>query len=181
MGSDARVVRSVNIAAIVLCGLSLFCAVALLIFMGLSSTMLTDPQVMAGVIDKLDSGSSAFDGNSYATEFDYGGLTPAEASAMATAGFAVLIALILGFVGLKVVALIAAIIAVRNYTNPARYGRIFGWAIAAAITSLLIMGFPRALRHIGGLLVSCEEERVCDGKPVRCRCGTLDDMRPDRS
>lgn len=57
---------------------------------------------------------------------------------MATAGFAVLIALILGFVGLKVVALIAAIIAVRNYTNPARYGRIFGWAIAAAITSLLI-------------------------------------------
>lgn len=138
MGSDARVVRSVNIAAIVLCGLSLFCAVALLIFMGLSSTMLTDPQVMAGVIDKLDSGSSAFDGNSYATEFDYGGLTPAEASAMATAGFAVLIALILGFVGLKVVALIAAIIAVRNYTNPARYGRIFGWAIAAAITSLLI-------------------------------------------
>ncbi len=138
MGSDARVVRSVNIAAIVLCGLSLFCAVALLIFMGLSSMMLADPQVMAGVIDKLDSGSSAFDGNSYATEFDYGGLTPAEASAMATAGFAVLIALILGFVGLKVVALIAAIIAVRNYTNPARYGRIFGWAIAAAITSLLI-------------------------------------------
>lgn len=142
MNPDSRVVRGVSIAAIVLSALGILGGLVVALFMGIASTSLNDPAVVNALISELESSStsSAFDGSSSYSSYDYSGMTQDEAMAVASASIFLMVGLSLGYVLCKVVCLVAGIIALRNCNNPAKLGGAFGWSIAAAIVSFLVGG-----------------------------------------
>lgn len=142
MNPDSRVVRGVSIAAIVLSALGIMGGLVIALFMGIASTSLNDPAVVNALISELESSStsSAFDGSSPYSSYDYSGMTQDDAMAVATASIFLMVGLSLGYVLCKVVCLVAGIIALRNCNNPAKLGGAFGWSIAAAIVSFLVGG-----------------------------------------
>lgn len=142
MNPDSRVVRGVSIAAIVLSALGILGGLVIALFMGIASTSLNDPAVVNALISELESSStsSAFDGSSSYSSYDYSGMTQDEAMAVASASIFLMVGLSLGYVLCKVVCLVAGIIALRNCNNPAKLGSAFGWSIAAAIVSFLVGG-----------------------------------------
>ena len=142
MNPDSRVVRGVSIAAIVLSALGILGGLVIALFMGIASTSLSDPAVVNALISELESSStsSAFDGSSSYSSYDYSGMTQDEAMAVASASIFLMVGLSLGYVLCKVVCLVAGIIALRNCNNPAKLGSAFGWSIAAAIVSFLVGG-----------------------------------------
>ena len=142
MNPDSRVVRGVSIAAIVLSALGILGGLVVALFMGIASTSLNDPAVVNALISELESSStsSAFDGSSSYSSYDYSGMTQDEAMAVASASIFLMVGLSLGYVLCKVVCLVAGIIALRNCNNPAKLGSVFGWSIAAAIVSFLVGG-----------------------------------------
>lgn len=142
MNPDSRVVRGVSIAAIVLSALGILGGLVVALFMGIASTSLNDPAVVNALMSELQSSSSssAFDGSSPYSTYDYSGMTQDEAMAVASASIFIMVGLSLGYVLCKVVCLVAGIIALRSCTNPAKLGGAFGWSIAAAIVSFLVGG-----------------------------------------
>ena len=142
MNPDSRVVRGVSIAAIVLSALGILGGLVIALFMGIASTSLNDPAVVNALISELESSStsSAFDGSSSYSSYDYSGMNQDEAMAVASASIFLMVGLSLGYVLCKVVCLVAGIIALRNCNNPAKLGSAFGWSIAAAIVSFLVGG-----------------------------------------
>lgn len=142
MNPDSRVVRGVSIAAIVLSALGILGGLVVALFMGIASTSLNDPAVVNALVSELQSSSSssAFDGSSPYSTYDYSGMTQDEAMAVASASIFIMVALSLGYVLCKVVCLVAGIVALRSCTNPAKLGGAFGWSIAAAIVSFLVGG-----------------------------------------
>lgn len=142
MNPDSRVVRGVSIAAIVLSALGILGGLVVALFMGIASTSLNDPAVVNALVSELQSSSSssAFDGSSAYSTYDYSGMTQDEAMAVASASIFIMVGLSLGYVLCKVVCLVAGIIALRSCTNPAKLGGTFGWSIAAAIVSFLVGG-----------------------------------------
>ncbi len=142
MNPDSRVVRGVSIAAIVLSALGILGGLVIALFMGIASTSLNDPAVVNALISELESSSasSAFDGSSPYSSYDYSDMTQDDAMAVATASIFIMVGLSLGYVLCKVVCLVAGIIALRNCNNPAKLGGAFGWSIAAAIVSFLVGG-----------------------------------------
>lgn len=142
MNPDSRVVRGVSIAAIVLSALGILGGLVVALFMGIASTSLNDPAVVNALVSELQSSSSssAFDGSSAYSTYDYSGMTQDEAMAVAGASIFIMVGLSLGYVLCKVVCLVAGIIALRSCTNPAKLGGAFGWSIAAAIVSFLVGG-----------------------------------------
>lgn len=142
MNPDSRVVRGVSIAAIVLSALGILGGLVVALFMGIASTSLNDPAVVNALMSELQSSSSssAFDGSSAYSTYDYSGMTQDEAMAVASASIFIMVGLSLGYVLCKVVCLVAGIIALRSCTNPAKLGGAFGWSIAAAIVSFLVGG-----------------------------------------
>lgn len=142
MNPDSRVVRGVSIAAIVLSALGILGGLVVALFMGIASTSLNDPAVVNALVSELQSSSSssAFDGSSAYSTYDYSGMTQDEAMTVASASIFIMVGLSLGYVLCKVVCLVAGIIALRSCTNPAKLGGAFGWSIAAAIVSFLVGG-----------------------------------------
>lgn len=142
MNPDSRVVRGVSIAAIVLSALGILGGLVVALFMGIASTSLNDPAVVNALVSELQSSSSssAFDGSSAYSTYDYSGMTQDEAMAVASASIFIMVGLSLGYVLCKVVCLVAGIIALRSCTNPVKLGGAFGWSIAAAIVSFLVGG-----------------------------------------
>lgn len=142
MNPDSRVVRGVSIAAIVLSALGILGGLVVALFMGIASTSLNDPAVVNALMSELQSSSSssAFDGSSPYSTYDYSGMTQDEAMAVASASIFIMVGLSFGYVLCKVVCLVAGIVALRSCTNPAKLGGAFGWSIAAAIVSFLVGG-----------------------------------------
>ena len=143
MNPDSRVIRGINIATIVLSALGIFGGLALVLFMGVASASLSDPSVVNALVSELQSSgssSSAFDGTSPYSSYDFSGMTRDEAMAVVSTSIALMIGLSFGYVVCKAVCLVAGILALRNCNNPAKLGGAFGWTIAAAIVSLLVGG-----------------------------------------
>lgn len=143
MNPDSRIIRGVNIATIVLSALGIFGGLALALLMGMASVSLNDPSVVNALVSELQSSgstSSAFDGSSPYSSYDFSGMTQDEAMAVAGTSIVLMVGLSLGYVVCKVVCLVAGILALRNCNNPAKLGGAFGWTIAAAIVSLLVGG-----------------------------------------
>ena len=143
MNPDSRVIRGINIATIVLSALGIFGGLALALLMGMAPVSLSDPSVVNALVSELQSSgstSSAFDGSSPYSSYDFSGMTQDEAMAVAGTSIVLMVGLSLGYVVCKVVCLVAGILALRNCNNPAKLGGAFGWTIAAAIVSLLVGG-----------------------------------------
>lgn len=142
MNQDMRVVRGLSIATIVLSALGILGGLAMALFMGIASASLNDPTVVNALVDELRSSgsSSAFDGSSPYSAYDFSGMTESEAMAAASASIMLMIGLSFGYVIAKVVCLIAGIFALRSCSNPAKLGGAFGLGIAAAILSVFMGG-----------------------------------------
>ena len=143
MNPDSRIIRGINIATIVLSALGIFGGLALALLMGMASVSLSDPSVVNALVSELQSSgstSSAFDGSSPYSSYDFSGMTQDEAMAVAGTSIVLMVGLSLGYVVCKVVCLVAGILALRNCNNPAKLGGAFGWTIAAAIVSFMVGG-----------------------------------------
>ena len=168
MNPDSRVVRGVSIAAIVLSALGILGGLVVALFMGIASTSLNDPAVVNALISELESSStsSAFDGSSSYSSYDYSGMTQDEAMAVASASFFLMVGLSLGYVLCKVVCLVAGIIALRNCNNPAKLGGAFGWSIAAAIVSFLVGGMISTVLFIVSAVFVSRVRRAYAAAPM---------------
>lgn len=168
MNPDSRVVRGVSIAAIVLSALGILGGLVVALFMGIASTSLNDPAVVNALISELESSStsSAFDGSSSYSSYDYSGMTQDEAMAVASASIFLMVGLSLGYVLCKAVCLVAGIIALRNCNNPAKLGGAFGWSIAAAIVSFLVGGMISTVLFIVSAVFVSRVRRAYAAAPM---------------
>lgn len=168
MNPDSRVVRGVSIAAIVLSALGILGGLVVALFMGIASASLNDPTVVNALISELESSStsSAFDGSSSYSSYDYSGMTQDEAMAVASASIFLMVGLSLGYVLCKVVCLVAGIIALRNCNNPAKLGGAFGWSIAAAIVSFLVGGMISMVLFIVSAVFISRVRRAYTAAPM---------------
>lgn len=126
---DARTVRGLSIATVILAALGLVLwsvNILLLIFTGAA---LTNPLFA----DWVDSNGSYYSSNGYYS--DYSSAVPFVGLSMG----AVVLFLMPG-IAFSIVTLIAGIKGMQNYDKPETYGNCFGWAIAGAITSFLSGG-----------------------------------------
>ena len=143
MNSDMRVMRGLGIATIVLSSLGIAGGLVIALFMGIASTSLNDPAVVNALVSELQSSgssSSAFDGSSPYSSYDFSSMTQDEAMDVAQASIMLMVGLSFGYVVAKVVCLVAGIFALRASKNPAKLGGAFGWSIAAAAVSLFVGG-----------------------------------------
>lgn len=168
MNPDSRVVRGVSIAAIVLSALGILGGLVVALFMGIASTSLNDPAVVNALISELESSStsSALDGSSSYSSYDYSGMTQDEAMAVASASIFLMVGLSLGYVLCKAVCLVAGIIALRNCNNPAKLGGAFGWSIAAAIVSFLVGGMISTVLFIVSAVFVSRVRRAYAAAPM---------------
>lgn len=168
MNPDSRVVRGVSIAAIVLSALGILGGLVVALFMGIASASLNDPTVVNALISELESSStsSAFDGSSSYSSYDYSDMTQDEAMAVASASIFLMVGLSLGYVLCKVICLVAGIIALRNCNNPAKLGGAFGWSIAAAIVSFLVGGMISMVLFIVSAVFISRVRRAYTAAPM---------------
>lgn len=148
---DIRVLRGINIAALVLSIIGVLLGGAFALFMIVSSSALSDPQFFDALVAELQatsSGSAAFDGESAATAYDYSSMSEEELRAMASLGVNIVIGLSVGYALLSGIGIVASALTLRNYTDPAKLGAAFGWTIAAIVGSLLLGSFVAGILFI---------------------------------
>ena len=124
---NARVVRNLCIAALILSILVILGSLISVAFLGLGAAALNDPSVTAAATYELETDGTL---ESY-------GLTGEDAVGLT--------AFVLGLGGMyfvwaiicSIVALVAAILGMRNYDKVDKLGGAFGWAIAGAVFSFL--------------------------------------------
>lgn len=153
MDSDARVVRGANLAALVFAIMSFVTALAITASVGAMFASFSDVDTVKAMLESSSSSSSAFDGSSSSTysSSDYedavamlDSMSDEELQAALDMTSGVLLVFAIGYFIMKAVAIYAAVQGIRVMQNPQRIGRAYGWAIAAAIVSLLT-----------GALISC--------------------------
>ena len=126
---DARTVRGLSIATVILAALGLLLWGANIIMLIFTGAALTNPLFA----DWVDSNGPYYSSNGYYS--DYSSAVPFVGLSMG----AVVLFLMPG-IAFSVVTLIAGIKGMQNYDKPETYGNCFGWAIAGAITSFLSGG-----------------------------------------
>ena len=125
--SDARIVRGLSIAVLVLSILAILGALLTTAFLALGGAAITDPSFSGTLASEINSDPEL---NSYGINSgDVIGLTAVTLLAMGIfVGWLILC---------SVVSLIAGILGMRNYGNVDKLGAAFGWAIAGAVFSFL--------------------------------------------
>lgn len=130
--SDARVVRGVSIAVIILSSLTLAGCIVLMIVLGIGGAMLGNPEFVsqmpvvhsgAGYTGTLDQ---------YASSQDLAAL-----GALGTLSIGIAIAVTVGFMLCAAVSLIAGIMGLRQSGQSGKPGSAFGWAVAGAIAAFV--------------------------------------------
>lgn len=128
--SDARVVRGLSIAVIILSSLAIAGLLVVMFFLGVGGAAINDPRVL-NEIAVIDSDPVFIDGyHSY--EFDVN-----DAAALGSFAIGLGVAVTLGGLACSAVTLAAGILALRRHNQPEKIGAAFGWSIAGAIAALL--------------------------------------------
>lgn len=153
MYPESRTIRGLNIATVILSGLGVFFGLLFLLMSFMASAALSDPAMVNQMVDQLLSSSSgtssAFDGNSaYSYSYDYSNMSGDEARVVVSSTGPLLIILSVGYLACRAVALVASILALRNYNNPAKLGGAFGWAIAAIVLQVFTGSLASAVLFI---------------------------------
>lgn len=135
MNSDAKTVRGLSIAVVVLSSIFLVGAVAWFALVALFGVAANDPSAISAITYELNStDGSVFDDdaiyyNDYMDEDTVG------------AALGILMALGGVFGGwlliVSVASLVAGILGIRSYNRPEKMGGVFGWAIAGAVLAFL--------------------------------------------
>lgn len=125
--SDARMVRGLSIAVLVLSILAILGSLLALAVVGIGGVAVTDPSVIAEM-ERSGAVSGKLNGHS---------LSGAEAAGLAVLSLGV-IAIGTGWLLIcAVVSMVAGILGMRNYDKPEKLGAAFGWTIAAAVLAFL--------------------------------------------
>ncbi len=152
MYPQSRTIRGLGIANVILSGIGVFLGLILVWISFIVSAQLSDPATASKIAEQVlssSSGSMAFDGNSaYSYNYSYSGMTGQEALAIVTAAGPLVIGSAFAFLILTATGLVAAILALRNYNNPAKLGGAFGWSIVAAIASFFAGGWVSTVLFI---------------------------------
>lgn len=127
MNSDAKVVRGLSIATVVISVLALLGVVVLFAFSALSGSALADSSVMNQIMDQLNSDP---DFPYYVTQSDVSSIVALMVGLCGVLAVWVLIC--------SAIPLVAGILGIRNCSKPEKLGGAFGWAIAGAVVSLLM-------------------------------------------
>lgn len=136
MNSDVRIIRGLNIAALVFSIMGALIGGAFMALMISASSMLSDPTFFNAFVQELQAGSSgsaAFDGSSAANSYDYSSMSDEEIREAAVFGMNVVIGLAVGYLLLNVVGIAASIITLRALSTPEKLRSAFGWTIAGAV------------------------------------------------
>lgn len=136
MNSDVRIIRGLNIAALVFSIMGALIGGAFMALMISASSMLSDPTFFNAFVQELQAGSSgsaAFDGSSAANSYDYSSMSDEEIREAAVFGMNVVIGLAVGYLLLNVVGIAASIITLRAFSTPEKLRSAFGWTIAGAV------------------------------------------------
>lgn len=130
--SDARVVRGVSIAVIILSSLTLAGGVVLLFFLGIGGAMLGNPDFVSHM-PVVHSGS-AYSGtlDQYASSQDL-----ATIGALGTLSIGIASAVTIGFMLCAAVSLIAGIMGLRQSGQSGKPDAAFSWTIAGAIAAFI--------------------------------------------
>lgn len=128
--SDARMVRGLSIAVIILSSLAIAGMLVVMFFLGVGGAALNDPRVL-NEIAVIDSGPVVID------EYHSYDLDPNDAAALGSFAIGLGVALTLGSILCSAVTLAAGILALRRHNQPEKIGVAFGWSIAGAIAALL--------------------------------------------
>lgn len=127
MNSDARTVRGLSIAVLVLSILSIVGALFTLAFLGIGGFALSDPDFVGSAAIELNA-----DPDLQAYNLDSGDVMGAAMLSL------VVMSVATGWCILcSIVTLIASIIGMRNCTKPEKLGGVFGWAVAGAVFAFL--------------------------------------------
>lgn len=130
--SDARVVRGVSIAVIVLSSLALAGCLVLMIFLGIGGAVLGNPEFVSQMpVIHSDTGyTGTLD--QYASSQDL-----ATLGALGTLSIGIAMAVTVGFMLCAAVSLVAGIMGLRQSGQSGKPGSAFGWAVAGAIAAFV--------------------------------------------
>lgn len=128
---DARMVRGLSIAVLILSILALAGSLLAFAFLGFGGAVISDPSFASSAVQELNSDPTV------QNEMDSYALTGDDILGLTALGL-IVAGIFLGWLVLcSIVALVAAILGMRNYGNPAKLNGAFGWAVAGAVLALL--------------------------------------------
>ena len=139
MTSNSSTIKGLSIACLVLSILGVLVGIGLVALFGMYSAYMSDPNVSAAVVDQVmkQGTSSAFDGSYAYSSADVN-------TAMALSG-GVFVGMGVGYLACRVVALVAAILALRNYNDAAKMRGAFIWGIIAIVLCVFTGSFISAV------------------------------------
>ncbi len=129
--SDARIVRGLSIAVLVLSALAIAGCLLVLLFLGIGSAALVNPDIANSAAAGIHSNPNALN------ELEASNLSSTDVFNLAVLGIGVAGAFVIWSMACSLVALVASILGMRNYDKPLQLGSAFGWSIAGAVTSFL--------------------------------------------
>lgn len=150
VGSEFRVLRGLSIATLCLSIFGVLTGGALAIMMGISSTSMSNPDIYNSFVQQLQSqgrSSSAFDGSTPAT-VNLSNMSDDQIRQTASTGFALIIAMSVGYVLCHVVGIIASMKTMRCVSDPQKLRNAFRWSMAATIVMILVGSFITGLLFI---------------------------------
>lgn len=124
--SNARTLRGVSIAVVVLAVLAILTFLIGAIAVGIFGAIATDPSLYGDGI--------AIDGYNHGR---YDSLSPEGVASIVGLSLGVAMALLVWCMLCAAVSLIAGILGIRNHDKPEKLGAVFGWSIAGAIVAFL--------------------------------------------
>lgn len=129
--SNARTVRGLSIAVIVIAGLGVLASIIGLIAMAVGHAAISDPDIIAEITFALNADPDLY--------YEMGAYYLDEASVAALASLTIVVCVAILAWGLicSAVTLAAGILGLRNASTPEKLGVTFGWTIAGAVAAFL--------------------------------------------
>lgn len=155
--NHASTLRGLSIAVVIISGLAILGCLIGFVFLGMGGSYLSSisPDMWEYYM---------YDGDYYG--YEYYGVDGSEMSALmgmmvALGGVMLLVAILF-----TAVALVAGILGLRNYQNPAKLSLVFGWSVAGAITSLLTGNIVTMTLLIIMCVFAYKDKQMAMGQPM---------------
>ncbi len=124
--SNARIVRGLSIATVVISVLAILAVLAVAVLLAVLGSYMNDPAFVQRVIDEAYSQGSSVRG-----------ITANDVTMLVSLGIGTILAALVWSAICSALALVAGIVGIRNSSKQEKLGTAFGWAIAGAVMSFL--------------------------------------------
>lgn len=129
--ADARMVRGLSIAVLILSILALAGGLLVLVLLGIGGGALGSSEFARSAAAEINSNPDVIN------QLNELNLSSSDLLGITAVGLGIIGALIVWSMICSAVALVASILGLRNYDKPDRLGGAFGWSVAGAVTSFL--------------------------------------------